>query len=108
MRPMARCKHCEKGGLFQKVDKEGLCKNCAPAVTPDIDKHSNVIYEAMHLHERGQTYEEKLAALDDILASARHLQQYEAKGIDSCNPPPSLVVSEFSGFREELVKQQGG
>ena len=107
MQLMARCKHCEKGGIFQKVDKEGLCKSCAPTVIPDIDKHSNVIYEAMHLHERGQSYEEKLAALDDILASARHLQQYEAKGISSCNPPPSLVASEYAGFREELVKQRG-
>ena len=105
MQLMARCKHCEKGGIFQKVDKEGLCKSCAPTVTPDIDKHSNVIYEAMHLHERGQSYEEKLAALDDILASAHHLQQYEAKGISSCNPPPSLVAAEYAGFREELVKQ---
>jgi len=105
MQRMARCKHCAKGGIFQKVDKEGVCKSCAPTVIPDIDKHSNVIYEAMHLYERGQSYEEKLAALDDILASARHLQQYEAKDISSCNPPPSLVASEYAGFREELVKQ---
>ena len=104
---MARCKHCEKGGLFQKVDKEGLCKTCAPTVQPDIDKHANVIYEAMHVYERAQTHDEKLAALDELLASARHLQQYEAKGIDSCNPPPTPVLQEYSGFRDELLAGGG-
>ena len=104
---MARCKFCEKGGLFQKVDKEGLCKACAPTVTPDIDKHSNVIYEGMHVYERAQEHGEKLAALDDILASAKHLQQYESKGLDSCNPPPSAVFREYSGFRDDLL-QAGG
>lgn len=104
---MARCKNCSKGGLFQKVDKEGLCKICAPTVTPDIEKHSNVIYEAMHVYERAKVDAEKLAALDEILAAARHLQQYEAKGIDSCNPPPTPVLAEYTGFRDELVGQGG-
>jgi hypothetical protein len=105
---MARCKHCEKGGLFQKVDKEGLCKTCGPTVAPDIEKHSNVIYEAMGVFERGKSFDEKLVALDELLESARHLQQYEAKGIDSCNPPPTPVVLEYSGFRDDLLKEQAG
>ena len=105
---MARCKHCEKGGLFQKVDKEGLCKTCATTVSPDIEKHSNVIYEAMGVFERGKGFDQKLSALDELLESARHLQQYEAKAIDSCNPPPTAVVTEYSGFREELLKERDG
>lgn len=105
---MARCKHCDKGGFFHKVDNEGLCKVCGPTVAPDIEKHSNIIYEAMHLYERGQSFEDKLAALDDLLASARHLQQYEAKDIDSCNPPPTPVIEEYSGFHAELLKSREG
>jgi len=104
---MARCKFCEKGGLFKKVDKEGLCARCAPTVTPDIERHSNVIYEAMHVYERAQGYEEKKAALDELLAAARHLQRYEAKGIDSCNPPPTPVLAEYTGFLEELERSRG-
>jgi hypothetical protein len=104
---MARCKNCDKGGLFQKVDKEGICKSCAPEVSSDIEKHSNVIYEEMHVFERCQEFAEKLAALDKLLASARHLQQYESKGIDSCNPPPTPVIAEYSGFRESLLAEQG-
>ena len=103
---MARCKNCDKGGFFQKVDNEGLCKVCVPIIAPDIIKHSNVIYESMHLYERGLTFDDKLAALDELLNSARHLQQYEAKSIDSCNPPPTPVVEEYSGFRDALLKSR--
>ncbi len=103
---MARCKQCDKGGFFSKVDNEGLCKVCEPTVTPDIEKHSNIIYETMHLYERGQSFEEKLAAIDALLASAKHLQQYEAKDIHSCNPPPTPVIEEYTGFREALLKSQ--
>lgn len=102
---MARCKFCEKGGLFQKVNNEGLCKSCEPTVAPDIEQHSNAIYEDMHVYERAQEHDEKLAALDRILAAAEHLQQYEAKGIDSCNPPPTPVLQEYRGFRDDLVKE---
>ena len=43
----------------------------------------------------------------EILASAGHLKQYEAKGIDSCNPPPTPVFQEYRGFRDELLKEGG-
>jgi len=105
---MARCKHCSKGGLFQKVDKEGLCGSCAPTVRPDIDKHSNVIYESMGVFERAQGFDAKLAAIDTLLASARHLQQYEAKGIATCNPAPTPVLAEYGGFRDELLASRRG
>ena len=44
---------------------------------------------------------------EQILAAARHLQQYEAKGLDTCNPPPTPVFEEYSGFRDELVNSGG-
>ena len=100
---MAKCCHCEKGGLFQKVDKLGLCKACAPTVTADIEKHSNVIYEAMHVFERAQGDDEKLAAIDELLAAARTLVAYEDKGLETCSPPAKLVLDEYTGFRNELV-----
>ena len=105
---MARCRNCRKGGLFKKVNREGLCGACEPEVAADIEQHSNVIYEAMGVFERGKSFDEKLVALDELLESARHLQQYEAKGIDSCNPPPTPVVLEYSGFRDDLLKEQAG
>ncbi|MCB9899634.1 MAG: hypothetical protein H6825_16630 [Planctomycetes bacterium] len=101
---MARCKACDKKGLFLSVSKLGLCKTCEPAVTADIEKHSNVIYEEMHVFERAQGKDEKLRACDALLAAARHLETYEDKGLATCSPPAKLVLAEYQGFRDEIAK----
>jgi hypothetical protein len=99
---MAKCRWCDKGGLFQKVDKVGLCKECGPTVTADIEQHSNVIYEAMHVFERAVGSQEKAAHCDRVIQSAQHLLKYETKGLQTCSPPAKLVLDEYRGFREAL------
>ena len=100
---MAKCKWCGKGGLFQKVDPEGLCPTCSPTVHGEIERLSNVIYEAMHVFEREQDRAQKLAECDKVIASAQHLLKYENKGLATCSPPAKLVVEEYRGFRKQLV-----
>ena len=100
---MAKCKSCDNKGLFLKVSKVGLCKDCDSKVTADITSHSNVIYEEMHVFERAVEKDEKLVALDKILASAKHLLDYETKGLDTCNPPAKLVLDEYTGFRNDVA-----
>lgn len=99
---MAKCKWCEKGGLLRRVDAQGLCKDCAPRVLPDIEAHTNVIYEAMHLFERAQDAGEKRAECERVIAAADHLCRYEAKGLQTCSPPAPLVRDEYRGFRADL------
>jgi len=99
---MAKCKWCDKGGFFTKVTKDGLCASCVTTVILDIERHSNVIYEAMHVFERAQDRAEKLAECDKVIASAQHLSKYEKKGLTTCSPPAGLVLDEYSGFRKQL------
>ena len=100
---MAKCRWCEKGGLLTRTNKEGLCKKCAPDVLADIENHSNVIYEEMHVFERAVEEGEKLTAIDKLLASAEKLVGYEEKGLETCQPPAKLVLDEYRGFRKDLV-----
>ena len=99
---MARCKWCDKGGFFSKVSAEGLCAPCAGTVLPDIERHSNVIYEAMHVFERAQDRAEKVSECDKVIAAAEHLGRYEDKGLATCSPPAKLVADEYRGFRRQL------
>jgi hypothetical protein len=99
---MAKCKWCDKGGFFTKTSAEGLCAPCKDTVLADIERHSNVIYEAMHVFERAQDPAEKLAECDKVIASAEHLARYEDKGLSTCSPPAKLVVDEYRGFRGQL------
>lgn len=105
---MAKCVNCDAKGLFLKTDKAGLCKTCRPGVDAEIEKHSNVIYEEMHVFERAQEYDEKLRALDTLLESAKALVPYEDWGLTTCSPPAKLVLDEYTGFRKDLVESQGG
>ena len=98
---MAKCRWCDKGGLFQKTNKEGLCKACAPEVLADIEGKSNLIYELMHVIERSQDPQERLSECDRLLEAAEALTRYEDKGLETCSPPAKLVLDEYRGFREE-------
>ena len=98
---MAKCKWCDKGGLFQKVDAEGLCSSCAPSVHGEIERLSNVIYEAMHVFERATDSQEKLRECERVISSAETLLGYENKGLATCSPPARLLVDEYRGFRDQ-------
>jgi len=99
---MAKCKWCEQGGLLRRVDAQGLCKDCAPDVAADIESHTNVIYEAMHVFERAQDPDDKRKECDRVIAAAEHLRRYEDKGLQTCSPPAGLVADEYRGFRADL------
>ncbi len=101
---MAKCKWCGKGGLFQRVSREGLCDPCAPTVASEIERQSNVIYEAMHVHERAGSAAEKVLQCDVVIAAAKALVPYDDKGLQTCNPPPRLVLQEYQGFREQHLR----
>ncbi len=99
---MAKCVWCEKGGLFQRTTKEGLCNDCSPKVTEDIEKHTEVIYEKMHVYERATENDAQREAIDALLVSAEHLMVYEEKGLETSSPPAALVVAEYREFRKAL------
>ena len=101
---MAKCKWCEKGGFFQKVDSEGLCTTCSPTVRGEIERLSNVIYEAMHVFERATDLAERLRECERVLVSAETLLGYENKGLVTCSPPARLLVDEYRGYREQCRK----
>ncbi len=100
---MAKCKWCSKGGLFQKVDKAGLCGACAPVVVAEIEKHCEAIYEAMHVFERATDRAEKLRECDRVIHAAQALLPYDGKGLETSSPPPGLLVDEYRGFREQCA-----
>jgi hypothetical protein len=102
---MAKCKWCDKGGLFNKVSREGLCKTCQPTVLTAIEADANVIYEAMHVIERAQDKGERLGMCDKLLQAANTLLDYDAKGLETCSPPPRAVIEEYTGLREQWAAE---
>ena len=102
---MAKCKWCDKGGMFNKVSREGLCKSCQPTVLQKIEADANVIYEAMHVIERAQSSTERLSECDKLLSAANALLDYDVKGLETCSPPPRAVIEEYTGLREQWAAE---
>jgi hypothetical protein len=90
--------------MFKKVDKEGLCGACASTVAAEIERQSEIIYEAMHVYERATEPVERLANCDRVIAAATALLPYEAKGLQTCSPPARLLVDEYRGFRQQCTQ----
>lgn len=105
---MAKCVNCDHKGFLLRTDKFGVCKECRPKIDAEIETHSNAIYEDMHVFERAQGHDDKLAAIDHLLSAASSLLKYEEWGMETCSPPAKLVHDEYTGFRNDLMKEQGG
>lgn len=81
---MARCSNCGRGGLFRKVNSDGLCEDCAALKKLEARKESlnNEIKEIeTTLSDKEKVYEEiKNKAEKDALDKAqKELQEFELK-----------------------------
>ena len=100
---MAKCRYCDKKGLFLTVDNNGLCKNCAYPIISDITQRSRIMEDSMRLANEGKTFATKLSRCDLVIEHAELLQKYEKKNIPTLSPLPSELVDKFRAFRTEIV-----
>ena len=102
---MAECRWCDKRGLFLSVDTNGLCRNCQPLII-EIRSVTRVLGDSMRLAHEGKTFGTRLSRCDLAIEHAEHLAKFERKGVPTISPPPSTIVSEYRGFRANLVVEE--
>lgn len=123
---MAKCKKCGKGGLFFKVNKDGLCKKCELA---DLEAR---IVEKEKLLAQQEEVQKKLdatirrtesikslaksikAAYDEWIVTdspAAVVKQIEGMGLDELLPDPELnclsmkvLRSRYTNLRKQVLK----
>ena len=64
---MAQCKFCGNKGFLLGVDKNGLCKRCAPAVIEQIAQSYRVINESNEIINKSKQTATRLSRCDTIL-----------------------------------------
>lgn len=97
------CKLCGKGGFFFFVDRNGLCKQCAPIVQSDIVQHGRIIKESVDLINHSKNFKTRLRRCDDTIRHLRALIQYEEKGISTTDPPPSQAIKDITRIKSEII-----
>ena len=100
---MAKCKWCDKSGLFFSVNNMGLCKNCAPAVTMEVTNKQRIIKESLELVEKSKKLDTKLHRFDLAIEKLRELEKYELRGISFFAEPPSQICRELMGKKDEVI-----
>jgi hypothetical protein len=103
---VAKCKWCDKGGIFRSVDSNGLCGDCRGPVLMEIEGRLRVIRESAKLAEEGKTFATRLGRCDTMIEHAGYLLRFENKGIPTVTTPPSTLVAEAKRLRSEMVAQE--
>ena len=99
---MARCKWCNKRGLFLSVDSNGLCRDCEHLAV-EIVSRARVLQESMRLAHKGKTYGTRLSRCDLAIEHAEFLFEFERKGVPTVSPSPSSILHEYQNLRTEII-----
>jgi hypothetical protein len=100
---MATCLWCNKAGFFLRVSKEGLCSNCMPIITMDVQQRARIIMESFKIATKTKSFKTRLSRCELILEHARELKKYESAGIKTIDPCPSRIIEEYQSTRDEII-----
>ena len=100
---MARCKMCEKKGIFLSLTPNGLCKDCAPFVTQDINRRAQIIDDCVRIMKESKNLKTRVSRCDVLKQQAEGLLDYERKDIPTLEVSPSEVIEACKSDREELI-----
>jgi hypothetical protein len=99
---MARCKQCGKGGLFFKVNENGICKDC------QIQQLDNSYKELSNTHKELNQLIDEIGARDTLAAKKKtneYIERYEEL-IKKCNNETGHLNSleeEIKNKRKEIL-----
>lgn len=99
---MARCKWCDKRGIFLSVDPNGLCRDCQYLIE-EIQSRARVLEQSMQLAEKGKTFGTRLSRCELVIEHAKYLVAFERKGVPTVSPSPSQILDEFRSHRTHLI-----
>ncbi len=81
-----------------------LCEACAAAIAVEVQERVRTIQESLRQLKEEPGVPGKLQYWDLILAQAKDLHQYEARGILTTCPPPSTLLLDFQAQRDALAQ----
>ena len=99
---MGRCKYCGKRGLFFPVDRDGLCKKCAPALLMQVQQSIRVLKESEKIINKSKNIDTQISRCDTMLSVLEGLIELEQRGIPTMNQSPlklyNQVEKEKNGY----------
>lgn len=101
---MGTCLYCGKSGIFLKLTKNKLCRNCDTFVVQDIQNRGRIINESLESVNNSNNINTVLSRCDVIIEQLTDLMNiYEDKGIRTTKPEPSVFLQEFLNDRDKTI-----
>ncbi|MBM4274864.1 MAG: hypothetical protein FJ134_10470 [Deltaproteobacteria bacterium] len=100
---MATCKWCNKSGWFLSLTANGLCKNCDPIVVLNVSQATRIINESVTLIEKSNNLDTQLSRCNVIIIKSEELLPYEQRHINTINPKPSELISQYIKKKDDLI-----
>jgi|GEM_PF-1710381 hypothetical protein len=102
---MGQCKYCGKKGFFVSIDKDGLCRNCAPILLMQVQQSIRVIKESEDIINRSKNVDIRISRCDTILIHLKRLIELEQKGISTINISPSKLFQQVTNERDKILSE---
>lgn len=100
---MAQCKLCERSGWFLSLSNNALCQRCEPLFQIDLHQRVRIVQDSQKIVHTSRSLDTKISriqlAIDHLLA----LEEYERRGIETIQPPPSEAIANYTRRRHEEV-----
>jgi hypothetical protein len=100
---MARCKWCDRKGLFLFVTKDGICKNCSILINKEAQSRLRVISESKKIVEESINPATISGRTQTIIDHLDALQKFEDKGIQPLNFPILEILKDATYDNNEMI-----
>jgi hypothetical protein len=92
-------------GFFLSVDKDGLCRNCAPALLMRVQQSIRVIKESEDIINKSKNIDTRISRCDTIIVHIEGLIELEMKGIPTLNIPPSKLLQQVINEKNKIIAE---
>ncbi len=82
---MPRCKMCEKKEIFLSLTPNGLCNDCTPFVTLEINRRAKIIDDCVRIMKELKNLKTRVSRCDVLREQAEALLDYERKDYRICS-----------------------
>ncbi len=102
---MATCKLCDRTGFFLSTNDLGICKTCTPFFALDFNQRMRILSESIKLGDKSKKLDVRLSRYELALEHANGLLKYETAGIDTTEPPPSVLIEKVGRALRETARE---
>ncbi|NNV47268.1 hypothetical protein GTF03_10115 [Roseobacter sp. HKCCD7415] len=100
---LAKCRYCERRGLFLQTDNNGLCRRCSDEHVPQIANLCRIVVESGKIVDRSKNEKTIVSRCDVALGALDRLEPYYRASVPTLDVPIPEIKTEFLSIRSGAI-----